>query len=91
VPDKKRGGRPSSRPLIVKICPQCEDEFETKDEKKIHCGMKCSGLARRKVERPPEEVLRAEVATLGWEGTAAKHGVTANAVRKWLGQQKGGS
>ncbi len=40
--------------------------------------------ARRQVERPPYEQLRAEVEALGWSGVGRKYGVSDNAVRKWM-------
>jgi integrase len=38
----------------------------------------------RKVERPSYEVLKGEVARLGFAATGRKYGVSDNAVRKWL-------
>jgi transposase-like protein len=38
----------------------------------------------RKVDRPPCEVLRAEIETLGYAATGRKYGVSDNAIRKWI-------
>jgi len=39
---------------------------------------------QRKVERPSFQVLKYEVAKLGYSGTGKKYGVSDNAVRKCL-------
>ena len=38
----------------------------------------------RKVERPPFDVLRAEINKMGYSAVGRKYGVSDNAVRKWL-------
>jgi hypothetical protein len=38
----------------------------------------------RRVERPPYEQLRREVAELGWSAVGRRYGVSDNAVRKWV-------
>ena len=44
----------------------------------------CSKLSKRKVERPPKEVLKEEIKSLGYCGTGRKYGVSDSAIRKWL-------
>jgi hypothetical protein len=39
---------------------------------------------RRKVERPPYEVLVNETRSLGFSAVGRKYGVSDNAVRKWM-------
>lgn len=41
-------------------------------------------LHRRKVERPDLEVLKKQIAELGYCGTARLYGITDNGIRKWL-------
>jgi hypothetical protein len=58
------------------------------------CSRACAGLARRgpraprpetrRVERPPHDQLRAEVDADGWSAVGRRHGVSDNAVRKWM-------
>ena len=53
------------------------------------CGVPSKGPRdprpeRRKVDRPPYEQLVAEVAALGFSAVGRKHGVSDNAVRKWI-------
>jgi hypothetical protein len=43
-----------------------------------------SALDARRAERPPYDQLLREVADLGWSGTGRKHGVSDNAIRKWV-------
>ncbi len=61
---------------------------------KKFCSQRCSNKHRgrntyeigagRKVERPPIEVLKNEIAELGYLQTGKKYGVTDNAIRKWV-------
>lgn len=45
--------------------------------------IKCSGLARRKVNRPSKEVLRIELKESSFSAIGRKYGVSDNAIRKW--------
>jgi hypothetical protein len=38
----------------------------------------------RKVDRPPFDVLEAEIKDMGYSAVGRKYGVSDNAVRKWL-------
>ena len=42
----------------------------------------------RKVDRPPFDVLKAEINELGYSAVGRKYGVSDNAVRKWLKDYK---
>lgn len=42
----------------------------------------------RKVERPPYQLLKEEIDSLGYVGAGKKYGVSDNAVRKWLKSYK---
>lgn len=44
----------------------------------------CASLRRRKVDRPTDFLLRQQVEELGYTGTGRLHGVSDNAIRKWL-------
>jgi DNA-binding transcriptional MerR regulator len=43
-----------------------------------------SSFLNRKVDRPPLDVLKAEINELGYSAVGRKYGVSDNAVRKWL-------
>jgi hypothetical protein len=74
-------------------CPHCGGSFLPKYDSQRFCSRECSwrwprpAPARpelRKVERPPYEQLRREVAELGWSAVGRRYGVSDNAVRKWV-------
>ena len=44
----------------------------------------CSAKLKRKVQRPKIGQLKKEIEELGYVGTGKKHGVSDNAVRKWI-------
>lgn len=48
----------------------------------LYCS-KCSGVSRRKVQRPTSEQLEREIRSMNWTAVGKKYGVTDNAVRKW--------
>ena len=55
----------------------------------MHCGIRGAGATRphperRKVERPPYDILLAELAASNFSAVGRKYGVSDNAVRKWL-------
>jgi very-short-patch-repair endonuclease len=64
------------------------------DGKKCACGNEivrkanmcsiCSGLKKRKVERPPLQIILKNILKLGYVGTGKKYGVSDNAIRKWV-------
>jgi len=43
-----------------------------------------STFYNRKVDRPPFDVLKAEINKLGYSAVGRKYGVSDNAIRKWL-------
>lgn len=53
-----------------------------------HC-VTCGHASRRKVERPPLEVLEQQIKEIGFLGTGRLYGVSDNAVRKWLKSSRG--
>jgi hypothetical protein len=74
-------------------CAYCGDTFEPRGPTQRFCSIKCAGPGtadhsphpeRRKVERPPYDVLVAELAASNFCAVGRKYGVSDNAVRKWL-------
>jgi hypothetical protein len=74
-------------------CAHCGQVFEPRGPTQRFCGLKCAAVAmadhsphpeRRKVERPPYDVLMAELAASNYSAVGRKYGVSDNAVRKWV-------
>lgn len=76
-------------------CGRCGRAFRVRYATHRYCSQFCGrrasekhrGVARpktRKVERPPLAALMRDVEDLGYAGTGRKHGVSDNAVRKWV-------
>jgi hypothetical protein len=83
--------------LGERSCEQCATTFRARHPRQRFCSRACSnrGGARagprpetRRVERPPLEQLLAEIAADGWEATGRRHGVSGNAIRKWVRQYR---
>ena len=86
-------GRNARLPVEDRPCRRCGRMFEPTGRQQYcsrECGQRGDGgrrpprPAQRKVERPPEARLRAEVAQLGYSAVGRRYGVSDNAVRKWL-------
>jgi hypothetical protein len=86
-------GRANARTLADQACERCGAAFRPKTSRQRFCSRECGtrwerrGLSRpgaRRVERPPYEVLVAEVEALGWSAVGRRYGVSDNAVRKWV-------
>jgi hypothetical protein len=82
-----------NRMLEERPCRRCGTPFMPRNAKQRYCSRACGfrhdrrgqvRLSARKVQRPPLEQLRREVAELGYRGTGQRYGVSDNAVRKWL-------
>jgi len=63
-------------------------EKEKKKRQKYNCETLTDkqidkNLNRRKIERPPYEILVSEIKKLGYTGTGRKYGVSDNSIRKW--------
>jgi hypothetical protein len=74
-------------------CETCGVTFKAGHRAQRYCSHRCSGrgegaaraaFARRQVERPPYEQLRAEISALGWSAVGRRYGVSDNAIRKWM-------
>ncbi|HEY3728242.1 MAG TPA: hypothetical protein VGL51_13770 [Solirubrobacteraceae bacterium] len=86
-------GRKSRLDLAPRACEHCGRSFVPKYPTHRFCSQACGVHSkgprdprpeRRKVERPPYEQLRTEVAALGFSAVGRKYGVSDNAVRKWI-------
>jgi HNH endonuclease len=73
-------------------CPGCRTMFVPKKSTQKYCTRDCAfsrvrGVPqpeRRRVVRPPYSQLVREISALGWSATGRRHGVSDNAVRKWI-------
>ncbi|MGZ5340458.1 MAG: HNH endonuclease signature motif containing protein [Solirubrobacterales bacterium] len=74
-------------------CLRCGKTFRPQYQTHRYCSRECGmrwdrrgrTLRRaRKTPRPPREQLLAEIHELGYLATGRKHGVTDNAIRKWI-------
>ncbi len=76
-------------------CARCGIVFRPRAKTQRFCSRDCgqrgadkrAGLPRpdqRKVPRPPLDELQADVQARGWSAVARTHGVSDNAVRKWV-------
>jgi hypothetical protein len=76
-------------------CLHCGEEFRPGYPSQRYCSRYCgvrhggdggTRPERRKVIRPSHQQLVSEIRELGFTGTGRRHGVSDNAVRKWIGQ-----
>jgi len=50
-----------------------------------YCSDSCSKISQKKIKnRPHNEILKADIQSLGYRGTGRKYGVSDNTIRKWL-------
>lgn len=81
--------------VVDRPCAPCGTSFRPNYPRQRFCGRDCgqrgrdrrAGVPRpetRRVERPPYEQLRAEIAAEGWSAVGRRYGVSDNAVRKWM-------
>lgn len=76
------------------VSNDCEVKTPTNVPNVCDCGslilkgskscIKCKGLKKRKVNRPPMEILLKDIDELGYRATGRKYGVSDNAIRKWI-------
>ncbi len=78
-------------------CLRCDAAFLPRYERQRYCSRACGtrspkptrGVAqpeRRRVQRPPYDELMREIAANGYSAVGRVHGVSDNAVRKWVRQ-----
>jgi hypothetical protein len=86
VPDFKNYMSKMSEKTIRKYthtCHVCKKEFIKGAKKAKFCGVECSRINQRRVERPTKEQLEIDIQRLPMIHIGAKYGVSDNAVRKW--------
>lgn len=81
-------GRNKPRGRPARACEHCGGSFRPIHAEQrfcsTHCASQTNAPPRRVVERPSTEAILAGVAQLGYEAYGREHGVSGNAVRKWL-------
>lgn len=86
-------GRNARLSPAQRACERCGQVFRVRSSRQRYCSRSCGSRwdrrnrpvsGGRRVARPGYEQLRAEIESLGWTGTGRRHGVSDNAVRKWM-------
>lgn len=86
-------GRRSTRADDPRPCDFCATTFSPQRHTQRFCSRACAGRGRhyprarpelRRVQRPPEAQLRAEIDAQGFLAVGRRYGVSDNAIRKWL-------
>lgn len=74
-----------------RACLLCGKEFQPNGSTQRYCSRECgqragraSGVARRRVDRPPYDELVSLIHDLGYLGVGRLYGVSDNAIRKWV-------
>lgn len=79
-----------------RTCPGCKLPFTPRNIQHRYCSAKCWGTVAssrykgiphresRKVDRPSYEQLMSEVESMSFVAIGRRHGVSDNAVRKWI-------
>lgn len=73
----------SEKPIFLKICEKCKEDFETSNQKQRYCSHICSSFCKRKVQRPEQEKLIQLIKFFPLTTIGKQFGVSDNAVRKW--------
>ncbi len=98
--DHKNGINNDNRLINLRIlCPNCNATLEThcrgfkkikkektkeeKEQLKLNQYIQNS-IKKRKKERPEYEILKSEIALIGYSATGRKYGVSDNTIRKWI-------
>jgi hypothetical protein len=82
-------GRKNRSPAPVRACAGCACEFAPRHKRQRYCSRACARrhaprTRQRRVERPPQVELRAQVARDGCRATGRRYGVSDTAIRQWL-------
>jgi hypothetical protein len=70
----------------IRKCIFCTSEYESNSKKQKYCSHTCHKLSLRKCTRPTYEELIDNINEFGYVGAGKKHGVSDNAIRKWIKQ-----
>jgi Zn finger protein HypA/HybF involved in hydrogenase expression len=72
--------------FVTIVCTQCGTYISASSKSRTcrKCASLKNGLKRRKVERPPLEVLKTQIEAEGYAATGRYYGVADNTIRKWL-------
>lgn len=71
------------KPKFDHVCNVCGKSYTNGCRNSKYCGITCSAMNQRKVERPSKEQLQEDLKRLPVLHIGAKYGVSDNAVRKW--------
>jgi hypothetical protein len=88
-------GRNNLRTPDERLCERCGAAFRPRTPTHRFCSRDCGQRAprpyrgvprpeRRRVERPPLDVLLEQVKAEGFSATGRRYGVSDNAIRKWI-------
>jgi hypothetical protein len=86
-------GRNANHKYPRRDCRHCGTTFWPKYSQHHYCSHPCgrhspalsyAQMERRRVERPPYEQLTQEIAETNYSAVGRKHGVSDNAIRKWV-------
>lgn len=78
---------------VERPCERCGEPYLPQRAEQRYCSRDCGSrwdrsgrplMGARRAERPPYEELIGDIEVLGWVGTGRKHGVSDNAIRKWV-------
>jgi hypothetical protein len=80
-------GRKNRRTVVERSCAHCGAAFLPKYRAQRFCSRPCGvrhSAPARRAQRPPPEVLLAEIAATSYVAVGRRYGVSDNAVRKWV-------
>ena len=68
------------------FCSWCNAQISKFSKQSLcrKCASRQESVKRRKLERPPIEVLKAQIEAEGYSATGRRYGVSHNAIKKWL-------
>lgn len=76
-----------------RLCKRCGKSYEPYARLQQYCSRECGQRwprtgkpvhVTRRVERPPHDQLRREIAESGYSAVGRRYGVSDNAIRKWI-------
>ena len=78
------GGRNNKKEQRKYTCPDCDGPMGATSTWCNVCAKKHYKASKRKFDRPPYEVLVADVNKLNYNGTAKKYGTSNTTIHKWI-------